>query len=143
MFIDHVGIAVKSLDQAIASWTKAFGYRQMTEIVVNTRQKVKVVFMHKPDSLTVKLIEPLDETSPISALVRRGGGLHHLCFKCDSLGPEIERLREAGCRSLVEPQPGEAFENEKIAFLMAPDFVNIELIETSKKARLLRRDGNA
>ncbi|MEN6310138.1 MAG: VOC family protein [Acidobacteriota bacterium] len=134
MFIDHIGIAVKSLDQAIASWTKMFGYRQMTEIVVNTRQKVKVVFLDKPDSITVKLIEPLDEGSPISAFVGRGGGLHHLCFKCDELQPEIERLRAAGCRSLVAPQPGEAFENELIAFLMAPNFLNIELIDTPKKA---------
>jgi methylmalonyl-CoA/ethylmalonyl-CoA epimerase len=142
MFIDHIGIAVKSLDRSIAYWTKAFGYEQLTEIVINTRQKVKVVFLVKPESTTIKLIEPLDEGSPISAFVMRGGGLHHLCFKCEQLQPEINRLQEQGLRLLVEPQPGEAFDNEKIAFLMAPDLLNIELIDTKKKAHI-RQDSNS
>ena len=45
MIIDHICFAVKDLEKAIVNWCKAFGYSQMTEIVSNTRQQVKVVFL--------------------------------------------------------------------------------------------------
>ena len=134
MTIDHIGIAVKSLEVGIQHWNKVFGYEQMTEIVTNTRQKVRVVFLTKNNSLTVKLIEPTDNTSPIYAFAQRGGGLHHLCFKCDDVEEKIIELKESGLRVLAEPQPGEAFDNEKIAFIYANHGLNIELIDTDKRA---------
>lgn len=133
--IDHVGIVVKSIEQSIAYWEQTFGYRQMTETVINTQQKVKVVFLCKEGSLTVKLIEPTDGDSPVYRFALKGGGLHHLCFKCDALPQEIERLKDLGLRLLSSPQPGEAFENESIAFLYARDGLNVELIDTEKKAK--------
>ena len=50
---------------------------------------------------------------------------------------ELQRLSEMGLRVLAAPQPGEAFENENIAFIYAKHGLNIELIETDKKAKLL------
>lgn len=135
MIIDHIGIAVRSLEKGIQHWEKAFGYQQMTEIVENTRQKVKVVFLHKPDSLTIKLIEPVDETSPAFTFTRKGGGLHHLCFKCDDMTETIVDLKEKGLRVLAGPEPGEAFENEDIAFLFAKMGLNIEVTDTEKRAK--------
>ena len=41
MIIDHLGIVVKSIEKGINYWEEVFGYKQMTEIVINTRQKVK------------------------------------------------------------------------------------------------------
>jgi methylmalonyl-CoA/ethylmalonyl-CoA epimerase len=137
MHIDHVGLAVKSLEEAIALWEKVFGYQQFTEIVVNIKQKVKVVFLKKQDSITIKLIQPTDESSPIYNLCKRGGGLHHLCFKCDNIDAELERLKDSGLRVLAPPQAGEAFENEKIAFLFAKNGLNIELIDTDRRAKIL------
>ena len=135
MVIDHVGIAVKSLEAGIEHWTNVFGYYQMTQVVVNTRQKVKVVFLAKAHSLTVKLIQPTDPSSPVYQFASRGGGLHHLCFKCGSVEKELQRLKDFGLRVLAGPQPGEAFENEKIAFVFAKNGLNIELIDTEKRAR--------
>ena len=76
MIIDHVGIAVRSIERSIAHWQTVFGYEHVTEIVTNTRQKARVVFLARRGSLQVKLIEPTDSTSPIHALAQRGGGLH-------------------------------------------------------------------
>lgn len=134
MVIDHIGIVVKSLEAGIDHWDKVFGYRRMTDPVLNTRQKVKVVFLCKKGSLPVKLIEPADETSVIYALAKRGGGLHHICFKADSLPEELDRLKSLGIRVLAEPQPGEAFENEDIAFVFAKQGLNVEIIDTDKRA---------
>lgn len=137
MVIDHVGIVAKSLEKGIEHWERVFGYRQMTEIVINTRQRVRVVFLSKAGSPLIKLIEPTDSESPVYKVARKGGGLHHLCFKSDDMANELDRLSELGLRVLAEPQPGEAFENEDIAFVWAGQGLNIELIQTDKKARLL------
>ena len=137
MVLDHVGIAVRSLEPSIEHWRTVFGYRQATEVVVNTRQKVRVVFLEKDESLTVKLMEPLDETSPVHGFARRGGGLHHLCFRCPSVDEELVRLQALGLHVIAPAQPGEAFEDASIAFVYAGDGLNIELIDTDRRARRL------
>lgn len=137
MIIDHIGIVARSLDKGIGLWTEKFGYRQKTEVVVNTRQKVKVVFLEKEGSLDVKLLEPVDETSPVYKFALKGGGLHHLCFKCDSLNDKLEELGGSGFRILAGPEPGEAFENENILFVYATQGLNIEIIDTDKRANLI------
>ena len=137
MIIDHIGIVARSLEKGIEHWERIFGYRQMTEIVTNTRQRVRVVFLCKEDSVLIKLIAPTDAASPVYPVARQGGGLHHLCFKSEDMVGELDRLKASGLRVLAEPQPGEAFENEDIAFVWAGQGLNIELIETNKKSRLL------
>jgi methylmalonyl-CoA/ethylmalonyl-CoA epimerase len=134
MIIDHIGIVVESLESGIEHWETVFGYVRVTEPVHNTRQKVWVVFLEKDGSLPVKLIAPADPSSPIAALARRGGGMHHLCFCCDDLLRGLEELKSKGARVLVPPQPGEAFDNEDIAFVFAGQGLNVELIATDKRA---------
>jgi len=134
MVIDHIGIVVPSLEEGIRQWEELFGYKKNSDVVLNTRQKVRVVFLFKKDSLTVKLIEPSEPASSVSAFARRGGGLHHLCFRCESLEAEIPLLKEKGAMFMVPPQPGEAFGNKDIAFFFAGNNLNVELIDTSKKA---------
>ncbi len=134
MILDHVGIAVRSIERSIEHWAEVFGYDQATEVVINTRQKVRVVFLTKPGSLQIKLIEPTDPTSPVHAFTRRGGGLHHLCFRCESVDAEVARLVALGLRVLAPPEPGEAFDNEMIAFVYAGDGLNVELIDTVRRA---------
>jgi methylmalonyl-CoA/ethylmalonyl-CoA epimerase len=137
MIIDHICFAVKDLREGITYWEKIFGYSQMTEIITNTLQKVKVTFLSKEKSLTVKLIEPLDDNQSLLNFVSRGGGFHHICFKCDNIDAGVTDLKQKGLLTLVPPQPGEAFNNNKIAFLLAKYGLNIELIDTDEKAGLL------
>jgi methylmalonyl-CoA/ethylmalonyl-CoA epimerase len=92
MTVDHVGIVVKSLEEGILQGTEIFGYKQMTEQVINSWQQIKVVFMSKENSLQVKLIEPLNEKSPIYSFAKKGGGLHHLCFRTQNLDSTINQL---------------------------------------------------
>ena len=142
MVIDHIGLVVKSIEKGIEHWEKVFEYRKMTEVVVNSRQKVKVVFLCKENSLTVKLLEPIDEKSSVYKFAMKGGGLHHICFKCNDMNKELQHLSEMGLRVLTPPQPGEAFGNENIAFIYAKHGLNIELIETDIKAKRLLSCGN-
>jgi methylmalonyl-CoA/ethylmalonyl-CoA epimerase len=133
MTIDHIGIVVPCLEPAIRQWKMLFGYHPNSDIVQNTRQKVRVVFLRKRGSVTVKLIEPAAPDSPVSQFARKGGGLHHLCFRCSALATELPRLERLGARVVVPPQPGEAFRNHPIAFLWAEHQINFELIDTAEK----------
>jgi methylmalonyl-CoA/ethylmalonyl-CoA epimerase len=137
MVIDHLGIVVRSLTEGLRQWENMFGYKQCSEVVLNTRQKVNVVFLSKKDSILIKLIEPSEADSPVSAFAGRGGGLHHLCFRCADLALQIRALTEMGARLIVPPQPGEAFKNNDIAFLLAGNGLNVELIDTTDKITLL------
>ena len=119
-------------------WQSAFGYTALTHPVVNDKQRVRVAFLQKADSITVKLVEPIDETSSVYQLSRRGGGLHHLCFRCADLDAEILRLKTLGLSVLAGPQPGPAFDNEPISFVYAGHGLNVELIATDKKTALLK-----
>ena len=136
--IDHIGIVVKSLNKAINDWNKFFGYTQYTQKVENTRQKVYVVFFKKEGSIPIKLLQPIDKSSPVYEFAKRGGGLHHICFMCNDVQQEVECLKQLGCRILINTEPGEAFENENIAFVFAKHGLNIELIDTKKRANIIQ-----
>jgi methylmalonyl-CoA/ethylmalonyl-CoA epimerase len=137
MKIDHICFAVRNLNDGIAYWSEIFGYKQMTKIVENTRQKVKVTFLRKNDSILIKLIEPSLDNQSLFNFVNNGGGFHHICFKCSDLDEKIDELKSKGLKMLVPPQPGEAFNNNNIAFLLARFGINIELIDTDEKSGLL------
>jgi methylmalonyl-CoA/ethylmalonyl-CoA epimerase len=141
MVIDHIAVVVRSIEQAIPLWQSAFGYAPMTSPVINTRQRVRVVFLAKKGSIVIKLVEPTDASSPVQSVAARGGGLHHLCFKCESLDDELRRLQQQGMRLLAGPEPGEAFDNEPIAFVYAGQGLNVELVATERKAARLQ-DGD-
>ena len=112
---------------------RVIGYRKNSDIVINSGERVRVVFLSKKDSLTIKLVDPSDPTSPVSLFAGRGGGLHHLCFRCDTLENQIPLLREKGAKFIVPPQPGEAFGNRDIAFFLTKNNLNIEMIDTTEK----------
>ncbi len=137
MIIDHICFAVGDIQEGISYWNRTFGYDQMTDVVENSRQGVKVVFLHKDGSLAIKLIEPLAGNDSLLKFVRQGGGYHHICFKCDDLGEQMEELKAKGLRTLVPPQPGEAFNNHDIAFMRAKYALNFELIDTDERASVL------
>ncbi|MBE0675617.1 MAG: VOC family protein [Bacteroidales bacterium] len=138
MVIDHICFAVKNLGEAIDYWHRIFGYEQMTEVVENSLQKVKVVFVKKEGSTLIKLIEPVEGNTSLQNFVNRGGGFHHICFRCNDIKATMADLNSKGLLTLVPPQPGEAFNNHNIAFLLAKHGINVELIDTYEKAAVLR-----
>lgn len=138
MKIDHICFAVRDLREGITYWNDVFGYNQMTEMVENTLQLVRVVFLCKNDSTMVKLIEPLPENETLVKFVNRGGGFHHICFKCAEIKMTIKELTGKGLITLVPPQPGKAFNNHDIAFMLAKHGLSIELIDTDEKAGIIQ-----
>ena len=133
MQIDHIAVAVRSIDAAAERLSALLGYVRKTTKVTNTRQKVNVVFLSKEASLDIKLIEPSDAESPLWDFVRKGGGLHHLCVKVPDVATACADLASKGARVIAQPAPGEAFDDHLIAFLYLGLGLNVEVIDTDDR----------
>jgi LAO/AO transport system kinase len=102
--LDHLGIAVPSLNEAIAFYA-ALGLHVAHRETV-TQEKVRVAMLPAGDS-RIELLEPSAADSPISKfLEKRGPGLHHVALRVPDLAAAVARLRDAGARLLNEPRAG-------------------------------------
>jgi LAO/AO transport system kinase len=102
--LDHLGIAVDNLNEAIAFY-EALGLRVAHRETV-TQEKVRVAMLPAGDS-RIELLEPSASDSPISKfLEKRGPGLHHVALRVPDLAAAVARLRDAGARLLNQPRPG-------------------------------------
>jgi methylmalonyl-CoA/ethylmalonyl-CoA epimerase len=127
--IDHIGIAVKSIDQALSVYEGVLGLKPAgLEEVVD--QKVRVAFLPLGDSE----VELLESTSPDGAIARyiekNGEGVQHVAFRVDDLEATLARLKERGVR-LIDEKPRYGAGGARIAFLhpKATGGVLIELCE--------------
>lgn len=137
MNIDHICVAVRSIDRAKERMCSLLGYTPRTDKVTNTRQEVVVQFLRKPGSIDIKLIEPSNPASPLVDFLKKGGGLHHICLKTDDGQTAIQKLEDGGARLITAPQPGEAFDDHPIAFMYLGFGLNVEIIDTdSRRAEL-------
>ena len=113
--IDHVGIAVKSIDEASKFWVDMLGFR-LSRIEDVPEQKVRVAILQAGET-TIELLEPTSPDSPVQQfLEKRGEGLHHLTLKTDNLAERLKKLKAADVR-LVDEQPRIGAGGAKIAFV--------------------------
>jgi methylmalonyl-CoA/ethylmalonyl-CoA epimerase len=97
--IDHIGIAVKSLSEAVPIWTAILGRNVSGEEEVPA-EKVRVAFFGDGPG-RVELLEPTDPDSPIARhLENRGPGIHHVCLAVSDLDAAVERAEAAGLEAL-------------------------------------------
>ena len=128
--IDHVGIAVKSIDGALKLWETALGIKCTgTEEVAD--QKVKTAFLPLKDS-EVELLEPTADDSPVAKFIeKKGEGIHHLAIRVDDLEKALSELKEQGVR-LIDEKPRRGAGGAMIAFLH-PSATGGVLLELSQR----------
>jgi methylmalonyl-CoA/ethylmalonyl-CoA epimerase len=101
--LNHVGIAVADLAEAILFWREVMGASDITEPFDLPEQGVRVCFVNTPEGGTqVELLAPLDGTSPIAAFLQRNprGGQHHLAFEVPDIGAARRAFEAQGKRVL-------------------------------------------
>jgi methylmalonyl-CoA epimerase len=127
--IDHVGVAVSSIDDALEIY-EALGLAEAKREVV-PGQKVMVAFLPVGES-RVELLEPTSPDSPVAKfLEKRGGGIHHLCFAVEDLEGALADLSGKGFR-LIHTAPVPGADGKRVAFLH-PEAGGGVLIELSEK----------
>jgi methylmalonyl-CoA/ethylmalonyl-CoA epimerase len=119
--IDHIGIAVKDLDAAVAWYAQAFGAEVVHREVVE-RDQVEEALLAVADSF-IQLLTPTSDESPVARFLdQRGEGLHHIGYRVKNCAEALESVKAAGGRMIDEaPRPGSrdttvAFVHPKGAF---------------------------
>ena len=77
-------------------------------------------------------MEPASETSPVSNFLKKGGGLHHVCYEIDDLESGLSEARSAGLVIVATPAPAVAFGGRRIAWVCSKSRLLVELLERGK-----------
>ncbi|MFO8022745.1 MAG: methylmalonyl-CoA epimerase [Perlabentimonas sp.] len=113
--IEHIGIAVKSLDEAIPFYENVLGLKCYNVEEVK-EQKVKTAFF-KVGEVKIELLESTDPEGPIGKFVeKKGEGVHHIAYAVDKIEEQLGSAEEKGVR-LIDKAPRKGAEGLDIAFL--------------------------
>lgn len=113
--VDHIGIAVKDLEEALKLYRDILQL-EVTGVEEVPDQKVKVAFIPVGES-KVELLEPTTDDSPVAKFIaKRGEGIHHITFRVDNLEKALKEAKAAGIR-LIDETPRLGAGGAKIAFL--------------------------
>ncbi len=131
--IEHLGIAVKSLDEAIPYWEGVLGLKCYA-IEEVPDQKVRTAFF-KLGQTKIELLEPTSEDSTIAGFIeKRGVGIHHMALACENIEEQLADAEAKGIR-LIDKTPRKGAEGMTIAFLHPKSTQGIltELCENKNK----------
>ena len=113
--LDHIGIAVHSIDNARNFYETVLGLccEKIEEV---ESQQVRVAFFSLGDS-HIELLEPLSDNSPIAKFLERNGeGIHHLAYRTDDIEKQLAKAKKAGLK-LINEKPLAGAGGKKVAFL--------------------------
>jgi len=128
--IDHLGVAVASIDEAMGVY-RALGLAEAKREEV-PGQKVVAAFLPVGES-RIELLEPTSTDSPVAKfLAKRGGGIHHVCFAVEDIDAALEDLSRRGFR-LIHRDAVPGADGKRIAFLH-PEAGHGVLIELSQRS---------
>lgn len=116
--VDHIGIAVTSLEETKGFWGEALGLDCTGEEVV-AEQKVKTSFNPTPNGSEIELLEATAEDSPIAKFIEKNGGrggIQHIALRVDDIEAAIADLQEKGVR-MIDTKPRYGAGGAKIAFI--------------------------
>jgi methylmalonyl-CoA/ethylmalonyl-CoA epimerase len=128
--IDHIGIAVKGLDQASAFYKDILGL-EVKAVETVAEQKVNVAFIPITDS-EVELLESTEADGPVAKFIEaRGEGVQHIAFRVENLEEALAELKAKGIR-LIDQTPRKGAGGAKIAFIH-PKETNGVLVEICER----------
>jgi len=129
--VDHIGVAVNKLDEAISLYRDVLGLR-LEGVHVVEEQKVRVAFFSTGGETRIELLEPTDSESPVAKFInRRGEGVHHIALKVRNIEAALEEFKRKGLR-LVDEKPRVGVGGAKIAFIHPKSTRNV-LFELCEK----------
>jgi methylmalonyl-CoA/ethylmalonyl-CoA epimerase len=113
--IDHIGVAVEDLDEAIALYGERFAMREQHRETVESFD-VEAVLLEIGDG-HVELLRPLSSEGPVGRFLERSGpGVHHVAYQTDDLDAALDAVRASGLR-LIDEEPRIGIWGRRVAFL--------------------------
>ena len=112
--IDHIGIAVESIDESLKLYDAAYAMTLVHREVVE-EQGVEAVLLDVGEN-HVELLQPLGPETPVGRyLAKRGAGIHHVAYQVQDIDAELERLRAEGVE-LIDQSPRTGIRGSRVAF---------------------------
>jgi methylmalonyl-CoA/ethylmalonyl-CoA epimerase len=128
--IDHLGVAVSSIDEALDFWRDALGL-ELTEIEVVEDQGVRIAMLPIGES-RIELLEATGVQTPVGRFIaRRGPGIHHLCVEVENINAKLAELKKRGVR-LIDEEPRCGAGGALVAFIH-PSSTGGVLIELTQR----------
>jgi len=132
MFVgmDHVGVAVKNLDEAIALYRDVLGFK-LENVDVLAERKVRVAFLSTGGETNIELLEPIGGDSPVARFLEsRGEGIQHVAVRVNDIDAVLAEFKRKGV-VLIDDKPRAGAEGAKIAFVhpKSTKGVLLELVE--------------
>jgi len=129
--IDHIGIAVNNLDEAISLYRDVLGLK-LEGVHAVEEQKVLVASFSTGGETRIELLEPTERESPVAKFIeRRGEGVHHIALKVRNIEAVLKELKGKGLK-LVDEKPRIGVGGAKIAFIHPKSTRNV-LLELCEK----------
>ena len=113
--VEHIGIAIKNLDEAESLFERLFGKSAYKREAVES-EKVSTSFFKLGDT-KIELLESENKSSAISKFIdKKGEGIHHMAFEVDDIDAELSRLKKEGFQ-LINQSPFKGADNKLVAFI--------------------------
>ncbi len=115
MRLDHIGVAVKDLDEARRFYGELMGL-DLGEVEELPERQLKVCFVKVGDA-NVELLWPTSSDSAVGKFIeKKGPGIHHLCYRVEDVKTKLEELKAAGVK-LIDQEPKPGAHNTLVAFI--------------------------
>lgn len=101
------------------------------QLIYDPMQRVRLAFFTPADprNPVFELVEPAEPVSPVSNFLKKGGGLHHVCYEVDDMESSLRTAREAGLVIVALPKPAVAFGGRRISWISSRNRLLMELLE--------------
>ena len=130
--LHHIGFVVLSIQESAETFAQSVGATWDGNIVFDPLQKVRVTFFqgHHPTDPLIELVEPGGPESPVTQFLKRGGGLHHLCYEVKDLESHLRFSQSVGTVIIRRPVPAVAFGGRRIAWGLTKKRLLVEFLES-------------
>jgi len=126
----HIGVAVQDLSKSISIYKTLMNYQLISGPFDDPIQRVSVCFLSRGEGDAVmELVAPLGANSPIDGILKKGGGVYHICYEVADMSAAIRHLTGQGSLLLSGPVPAVAFAMREIAWLMTETNLLIEIVQ--------------
>jgi methylmalonyl-CoA/ethylmalonyl-CoA epimerase len=129
--LHHLGFVVESIADCVARFTQAIRGVWDGRIIHDPIQGVHATFLQPPSAAEalIELVQPDGPQSGLAPFLKRGGGLHHLCYEVDELDEQLEYSRSLGAVMTRKPTPAVAFDGRRVAWIYTRDKLLLEYLE--------------
>jgi len=129
--LHHIGFVIANISEEAQTFASSLGATWGESVFRDPLQKATVTFLRaaNPGDALIELIEPTGEESPVLQFLRKGGGLHHLCYEVRDMSAQLDYIRGVGGVVVRRPRPAVAFGDRLIAWVVTRHKLLIEYLQ--------------